>query len=170
MPEMVAVPLPSSVKVTPAGRGPVSVSDGAGNPRVVTVKVPESPAVKVVDAWLVIAGASFRIAVNVCVTVPWSFLAAMVTTKVPPWVAFGTPEMVAVPLPLSSKVTPEGRAPVLVSDGTGNPAVVTGNGVMAVPAVVVIPGALVMTAGWSTATVSHWLTVPAVLAALSRIG
>jgi hypothetical protein len=29
MPEMVAVPSPLSVKVTPAGRGPVSVSDGA---------------------------------------------------------------------------------------------------------------------------------------------
>jgi hypothetical protein len=43
MPEIVAVPSPLSMRVTPAGRGPVSVSDGAGNPRVVTVKVPESP-------------------------------------------------------------------------------------------------------------------------------
>src|ERR1700691_628267 len=97
MQEMAAVPSPLSVKVTPAGRGPVPVSAGAGNPRVGTVKVTESPAVKVVDARLVIAGAWFTARAQVCVALPWSLAAVMVTTYVPPWVALGFPEMVAVP-------------------------------------------------------------------------
>ena len=37
----------------------------------------------------------------------------------------GVPARVAVPLPLSTNVTPEGRAPVSESEGFGNPAVVT---------------------------------------------
>ena len=44
-----AVPSPLSVKLTPPGRAPVSVSDAAGYPDEVTVKVPAVPSVKVVQ-------------------------------------------------------------------------------------------------------------------------
>ena len=112
----------------PAGMAPPWVSAGAGNPSVVTVNVPVSPAVKAVDAWPVTAGAWFTTRVKVCVAVPRSFLAVMVTMYVPPSVALGFPEMVPVPLALSVKVTADGSVPFLVSDGTGNPVVVTVNG------------------------------------------
>ena len=41
--------------------------------------------------------------------------------------AAGVPARVAVPSPLSTKVTPAGSAPVSVSAGVGNPVVVTVN-------------------------------------------
>ena len=41
--------------------------------------------------------------------------------------AAGVPASVAVPSPLSTKVTPVGRAPVSLSAGVGNPVVVTVN-------------------------------------------
>ena len=39
--------------------------------------------------------------------------------------AVGVPASVAVPLPLSTKVTPGGRVPTLVIEGTGSPLVST---------------------------------------------
>ena len=52
-----AVPLPLSLNVTRLGSAPVSVSDGVGDPVVVTVKLPAVPTVNVVLLALVIAGA-----------------------------------------------------------------------------------------------------------------
>ena len=49
---------------TPFGRVPFSVKVGAGNPLAVAVNVPFWPAVNVVEAALVIAGASFTVSVN----------------------------------------------------------------------------------------------------------
>ncbi len=57
VPARVAVPSPSSTKVTPVGSAPVSVSAEVGTPVVVTVNVPAVPVVNVVVAALVIAGA-----------------------------------------------------------------------------------------------------------------
>lgn len=57
VPLSVAFPFPLSVNITPAGRAPDSVRDGVGVPVVVTVKLPAAPAVNVVLAALVIAGA-----------------------------------------------------------------------------------------------------------------
>jgi hypothetical protein len=54
----VPVPFPLSVKVTPEGNAtPPPAIEGAGNPVVVTEKVPAVPTVKVVAFALVIAGA-----------------------------------------------------------------------------------------------------------------
>ena len=55
-PAIVAVPLPLSVKLTPAGKLPTSLSVGVGVPDVITVKEPGVPAVNVVVAALVIDG------------------------------------------------------------------------------------------------------------------
>jgi len=52
----VAVPLPLSVKLTPAGRAPVSVSVAVNEPVVVTENEPAAPTVNAVEATLVIAG------------------------------------------------------------------------------------------------------------------
>ena len=49
---------------TPFGREPFSVKVGAGKPVAATVNVPFWPAVNVVEAALVIAGASFTVSVK----------------------------------------------------------------------------------------------------------
>jgi hypothetical protein len=59
-PEIVAVPLPLSVKFTPVGNDPVLLKAGVGLPVDVTVKVPLDPAVKVTAVALVIVGAWTR--------------------------------------------------------------------------------------------------------------
>jgi len=56
VPVSVAVPFLLLVKLTPLGSVPVLVSDGAGVPLAVTVKLPSVPAVNVVLLVLVIAG------------------------------------------------------------------------------------------------------------------
>ena len=48
VPARVAVPLPLSVNVTPAGSAPDSLSEGVGTPEAVTENVPAVPTVKVV--------------------------------------------------------------------------------------------------------------------------
>ena len=64
MPESRAVPFPFT-KLTPLGSvAPPSLSDGAGYPVVVTVKVPVWPVVKVVIAALAMSGASRTVSVN----------------------------------------------------------------------------------------------------------
>ena len=66
VPAIVAVPLPLSVKVTPAGSAPVRVMVGVGPPVVVTEKVPALPTTNVVEAALVMAGAAFTFNVKDC--------------------------------------------------------------------------------------------------------
>src|SRR5580704_7184759 len=67
----------------------------------------------------------------------------MVIEYVPPLKAAGVPLRVAVPLPLSVKVTPGGKDPVSVKDGVGEPVEVIVNE-PAEPAVNVVLLALVM--------------------------
>jgi len=61
----------------------------------------------------------------------------------PPVAAAGVPLSFAVPLPLSTKVTPLGRAPVSVKLGAGKPLVVTVK-VPAEPTVNVVEAPLVI--------------------------
>ena len=56
VPDSRAVPLPLSTKVSPAGRAPVSVIAGVGEPVVVTAKAPAVPRVKSAAAALVMVG------------------------------------------------------------------------------------------------------------------
>lgn len=56
VPDSVPAPFPLSLKVTPLGSAPVSVSDGVGVPVVVKEKVPAAPTVNVVPLALVIVG------------------------------------------------------------------------------------------------------------------
>ncbi len=79
----------------------------------------------------------------------------MVRAKVPDVPGF--PDSVAVPLPLSTKVTPPGRVPDLVIvGGAGKPVVWTVNE-PAVPTVKVTPAALVIAGAWSTVSVKGWV-------------
>ena len=64
-----------------------------------------------------------------------------------------------MPSPLSSKVTPAGRAPDSVIAAVGLPVVVTEND-PAVPIVKVAEVALVMAGAWPTVTVRVCWTVP----------
>ena len=64
VPLSVAVPFALSLKVTPFGSVPVSVSEGAGVPDVVTVNVPAVPTVNVVLPALVIAREAFTVSVK----------------------------------------------------------------------------------------------------------
>jgi hypothetical protein len=52
---------------TPAGKAPVSLNVGVGEPVAVTVNVPAVPTVKVVVFALVIAGTWFTVSVKFCV-------------------------------------------------------------------------------------------------------
>src|SRR5713226_7723922 len=126
VPLSVAVPFPLFLKVTPLGSAPDSDKDGVGVPVVVTVNVPTLPTVKVVLLALVIAGAWFIASVKPWLAgVPTPLLAVIVRGYVPPVPDAGVPPSVAVPLPLSLKVTPLGSAPVSDKDGVGVPVVVT---------------------------------------------
>jgi len=143
VPPSVAVPFPLFVKVTPLGRAPDSLSAGVGNPVVVTVKLPAVPTANVVLFALVIAGAWFTVNVKLWVAaVPTPLLAVIVSEYVPP-VPVGVPLRVAVPFPLSVKVTPLGRVPDSLSAGVGDPVVVTVK-LPAVPTVNVVLFALVI--------------------------
>jgi hypothetical protein len=62
VPESVAVPFPLSVNVTPVGSvADPSLRDGAGEPVVVTVNVPDWPWAKVAPPALVICGADWGV-------------------------------------------------------------------------------------------------------------
>ena len=124
VPAKVAVPSPLSTQVVPLGRAPVSPSDGAGYPLVVTVNVATPPATNVVELALVTTGALPTMIVNDWVASGARPLeAVMVMTAVP--VAVGVPAMVAVPLALSVKLIPSGRAPDSAIVAMGAPVVVT---------------------------------------------
>lgn len=155
VPLRVAVPFPLSTNVTPEGSvAPPSLSDGFGKPEVVTLNVPAAPAVNVVLLALVIAGAWSTVSVKFCVALlPTPLLAVMVNEFVPPVPAPGVPLRVAVPSPLSTKLTPEGNvAPPSLRVGFGKPVVVTVN-VPADPTVNVVLLALVIAGAWPTVSV-----------------
>ena len=150
VPARVAVPSVLSVKVTPLGRSPCSVIvkvGPLGKPVVVTEKVPELPVVNVVLSALVIAGAWSTVRVKDWVAsgeVP--FEAVIVKGYVPPVPSAGVPARVAVPSPLSVKVTPLGSAPGLGKGQgrlVGSPLVVTMK-VPGLPVVKVVLSALVI--------------------------
>ena len=146
VPPSVAVPFPLFVKVTPLGRAPDSLSDGVGDPVVVTVKLPAVPTANVVLFALVMLGAVPWFTVNVklwVAAVPTPLLAVRVREYVPPVPAAGVPPSVAVPFPLFVKVTPLGRVPDSLSAGVGDPVVVTVK-LPAVPTVNVVLFALVI--------------------------
>src|ERR1700722_10250886 len=114
VPARVAVPLPLSTKVTPEGSAPVSESEGFGNPVEVTENEPAVPLENVVLDPEAMDGAWFTVKVKDCEasgTTP--LVAYREMGSRPPVPAAGVPASVAVPLPLSVKVTPEGRTPVL---------------------------------------------------------
>src|SRR6267143_399673 len=126
VPLSVPVPLPLLRNVTPAGKAPLSVMLGVGNPLVVTVNVPATPTWNEVAFALVIAGAWPTVSVKFCVTFGVTpFCAVNVMANVPD--AVGVPLSVPVPLPLSRNVTPAGKAPLSVMLGVGDPLVVTLN-------------------------------------------
>ncbi len=112
------------LNVTPVGSAPVSDRDGVGVPVAVTVNVPAVPTVNVAWLTLVNAGAVLTVNVKACVALePTPLLAVMVMGNVP-WDE-AVPLSVAVPLPLSTKVTPPGSAPVSARAGFGKPVEVT---------------------------------------------
>jgi hypothetical protein len=78
VPAKVAVPLPLSVKVTPAGSAPDSDSAGVGTPVAVTVKLAAAPTGKLADAALVNAGAWPTAIMRLCVAVPAALVAETV--------------------------------------------------------------------------------------------
>jgi hypothetical protein len=109
----------AALKVTPAGRVPVSLSVGAGEPVAVTVNEPATPAVKVVLFALVITGGWFTVSVKACVAfVPIPFWAVKVMGYVPAVPGRGVPLSTPVAV---LKVTPVGRVPVSLNAGAGKP-------------------------------------------------
>lgn len=77
--------------------------------------------------------------------------------------------MVAVPLPLLVKVTPEGSVPKSDSVGAGDPVVVTVKE-KAVPDFTVSEAALVKAGAWPTVRVKLCVAVPDALVAVRVIG
>jgi len=150
VPLSVPVPFPLSVKVTPLGSVPDSLSVGLGNPVVVTVKLPGAPTVKVALFALVMAGAWSTVSVKLCTafgTAP--FAAVIMMGYVPPVPAAGVP--LSRPL-VELRVTPVGSGPVSLNVGAGKPVAVTLND-PAVPTVNVVLFALVIVGGRSTDSV-----------------
>src|SRR5712692_9055074 len=126
VPLSVPVPLPLLRNVTPAGKGPLSVMLGVGDPLVVTVSVPAAPTWKVATFALVIVGGWPTVSVKLCVAFGLTpFCAVNVMANVPD--AVGVPLSVPVPLPLLRNVTPAGKVPLSVMLGVGDPLVVTLN-------------------------------------------
>src|ERR1043165_8227362 len=163
VPESVAVPSLLLTNVTPPGSAPVSlmfIDAPLGKPVAVTVNVPAVPTLNVALFGLVIDGGSCTVSVKLCVPFGVTPLfAVMVIAYVPPVPAFGMPASVAVPLPLSTNVTPPGSAPVslrTIDAPLGKPVVVTVN-VPATPTLNVAAFALVMAGAWLIVRVKDWL-------------
>jgi hypothetical protein len=172
VPAMVAVVPLVYVKVTPLGgvdgvqplKAAFVMELTAGVPLVVTVNVPADPAVNVVALALVIAGGPSTVRVNICVAAGDTPLEALRhSVEVPEVPAAGVPPMVAVPLPLSVNVTPEGsvdglqplKAAFVIVSTAGMPSVVTVK-LPATPVVRVALLALVIDGGPSTCRVNAW--------------
>src|ERR1035438_7219584 len=108
----------------PSGSVPDQPREGAGKPVDGTVKLPRSPTTNVVEAALVMCGL-----LPTMIERGWGALgvillsAVMVRLVVAETV--GGPASRAVPLPLSVKVSPAGRAPVSVIEAGGAPVVDT---------------------------------------------
>jgi hypothetical protein len=83
------------------------------------------PTLVVLLVMLLMVGARLTVRTKVWVTVCWLFLALMVSVYTPLADPVGVPAIVAVPSPLSVKVTPGGKPPVLVRVGVGLPVAVT---------------------------------------------
>src|SRR6185503_1757480 len=131
-----------------------------GNPRcVVTEKLPAEPTENVVWSALVIDGSSVTVSVKLWVAFGgMPLLAVIVIGYDPPVPAAGVPARVAVPSPLSVKLTPDGRLPVsVIVVAVG--AVVTVN-VPAEPTAKVVWSALVISAEAVTVRVNAWSTWP----------
>src|SRR5258708_23610985 len=126
VPLSVPVPLPLLRNVTPAGKAPLSVMLGVGDPLVVTVNVPAAPTWNVTAFALVNAGALFTVSGKFCGAFGLTpFCAVNVMANVPD--AVGVPLSVPVPLPLLRNVTPAGKVPISVMLGVGDPRVVVLN-------------------------------------------
>src|SRR5260370_409284 len=126
VPLSVPVPLPLLRNVTPAGKVPLSVMLGVGDPLVVTLNVPAAPTWNVTAVALVIVGGWPTVSVKLCVAFGVTpFCAVNVMANVPD--AVGVPLSVPVPLPLLRNVTPAGKAPLSVMLGVGDPVVLTLN-------------------------------------------
>ena len=97
VPEIVPVPSPLSVYVTPAGR-PVADDAHVGDPVVVTVKVPARPVVKVAAAELVIWHAWLTVRVKCWAVKGRTTLMLKIVNAYVPAVV-GVPDNVAVPYP-----------------------------------------------------------------------
>ena len=92
-----AVPLPLSTKLTPAGSVPDSESAALGLPVEVTAKLPALPSVNVVELAEVMAGAASTVRVKDWVAgLPTPLVAVIVAVYVPLVPAAGVPAMVPV--------------------------------------------------------------------------
>ncbi len=85
----------------------------------VTVNEPAVPTVKPTEFALVIAGARLTVTVNVWVAFGFTLLDAVRLNEYDPPAPVGVPDRVAVPLPLSMKLSPAGSAPVRPIAGAG---------------------------------------------------
>ena len=143
-------PLGSPVALRPTVWGGPTVSE------VVTVMSVGDPASAEVDAGTPIEkslGSAFTTRVKLCVVGVPAPDALMVKAYVPLEPTAGVPASVAVPSPLSVKVTPPGRGELPIdSDGVGTPVVVTVND-PAVPSVKVVVVAEETVAGVLTVSV-----------------
>ncbi len=149
--------------------------EAAGSPRGVDREGGRrSRSVKVVEAALVKAGVSpplWTVSVKGWLASPAPLAAFRVSgySSKPPGGAAessGVPAIVAVPSPLSSKLTPSGSAPSRLSAGAGSPPVVTVNEPFS-PVAKEAASALVKlgaTPGFSTVRVNDWVAWPAPLA------
>jgi hypothetical protein len=159
IPVSVAVPSPLSEKKTPVG-SEAEPSDRVGDAGkvlpVVIWNVPITPTVKVVDAALVMVGASFTVKVKDCVASgPVALWAVMVNEYVPPVPTAGVPAKLPVPSVLSTKLIPPGNPPVSVRTvPAGNELPVVTAKVPAVPTTNVVDAALVIDAASFTVNVN----------------
>ena len=135
---------------------------GAGNPDAAAMKLTDAPEFTDWFAGLVVtAGAWFTVTVSVWVPLGFTpFDAVRLSEYTPPVPAAGVPARVAVPLPLSVKLSPVGTVPVLLMAGVGDAvAVVVIVNEPAVPTVKEVLFALVNAAAWLTDTLSVWVAL-----------
>jgi hypothetical protein len=147
----------SPEKVTPLGSVPEEVIVGVGLPVAVTVKDPGDPTAKVVEDAEVISGAvpTFKVK-DWLAPEPTPLAALTVIGKVPP--AVGSPDKVAVPSPLSTKLTPFGNVPVSDNAAVGKAEVVTVK-LFDEPSANEAELAEVMDGAWSIVRVKDWVAL-----------
>src|SRR6185295_19421536 len=127
VPVWVGVPesVPLAARVRPAGRVPLlSEKVTAGTPPdwvKVALKGVFAVPVLVTGFCTVMLLPQITVRVKGCPFEPLELVAVKLMLYVPGVPGAGVPASVPVPLPLSVKVTPFGNAPVLLSDGVGQP-------------------------------------------------